>query len=116
MFGIGGSEFFFIIFIILMLFGSDKIPEIARTLGKTMRQLKHATNEIKNEIQKSAEANGIDVNSLTGGISEDIQNAKQDIIDAVHPLSKNGTSSVIEEVEKAKEDIEQITGPIKRQF
>jgi len=117
MFGIGGSEFIFIIFVILMLFGSDKIPEIARTLGKTMRQLKHATNDIKNEIQKSAEANGIDVNSLSGGISEDIKNAKQDIIDAVNPLSQNGgTSSVIEEVEKAKEDIEQITGPIKRQF
>ena len=73
MFGISGFEFIFVLVIILMLFGSDKIPEIARTLGKTMRQLKHATNDIKNEIQKSAEANGIDTNSLTGGISEEIQ-------------------------------------------
>ena len=40
MFGIGGGEIFFILIVILMLFGSDKIPEIARTLGKGMAQLK----------------------------------------------------------------------------
>jgi len=47
MFGIGGGELIFIIFIILMLFGSDKVPEIARTMGKAMAQLKNATNDIK---------------------------------------------------------------------
>jgi sec-independent protein translocase protein TatA len=76
MFGISGGEFLTIIVIILMLFGSDKIPDIARTAGKIMRQLKHATNDIKSEIQKSAEANGIDTQSLTGGISEEIQKGK----------------------------------------
>ena len=34
MFNIGGSELFFIIFMVLMLFGSKKIPEIARGIGK----------------------------------------------------------------------------------
>ena len=58
MFGIGGGELILILFIALMLFGSDKIPEIARTMGKAMAQLKNATNDIKSEIQKSAEANG----------------------------------------------------------
>jgi TatA/E family protein of Tat protein translocase len=65
MFGIGGFELIFIIFVALMLFGSDKIPDIARTLGKTMKQIKYATNDIKAEIQKSAEANGLDKDSLT---------------------------------------------------
>ncbi len=73
MFGIGGGEFVFIIFIILMFFGSDKIPEIARTVAKGIAQLKNATNDIKSEIQGS----GIDVNSLTGGISEEINKAKE---------------------------------------
>ncbi len=73
MFGIGGGEFIFIIFIILMFFGSDKIPEIARTVAKGIAQLKNATNDIKSEIQGS----GIDVNSLTGGISEEINKAKE---------------------------------------
>lgn len=116
MFGIGGGEFILIILVVLMLFGSDKIPEIARTLGKIFRQLKHATDDIKNEIQKSAEENGLDTNSLTGGISEEIQKVKQNFNDVVNPIAENETSSVIQEVEKTKEDIEQITGPIKRQL
>lgn len=40
MFGIGGGELILIIFIALMLFGSDKIPDVARTMGKAMAQLK----------------------------------------------------------------------------
>ena len=57
MFGIGGSELVFILLIAVMLFGTDKIPEIARTLGKGMAQLKNATDDIKSEITKSAEGN-----------------------------------------------------------
>ena len=41
---IGGPEIFVIVLIVVMFFGADKIPEIARTLGKGMRQIKDATN------------------------------------------------------------------------
>ena len=52
---IGGPEVMFILFIVVMVFGADKIPDIAKGLGKGMRQLKDATEDIKQEIQKSAE-------------------------------------------------------------
>ena len=83
MFGIGGGELIFIMFIVLMLFGSDKVPEIARTLGKTMAQIKNATNDIKTEIQKGAEANGFDKQSLadlTGNITAEIDKAKENLL------------------------------------
>ncbi|PKP17302.1 MAG: Sec-independent protein translocase TatA [Bacteroidetes bacterium HGW-Bacteroidetes-23] len=115
MFGIGGGEFILIILVVLMLFGSDKIPEIARTLGKMFRQLKHATDDIKSEIQKSAEANGIDTNSITGGISEEIDKVKQSFNSTVNSTTGVDTNFTTE-IEKVKEDIEEITGPIKRQF
>ncbi|MFK7749467.1 MAG: twin-arginine translocase TatA/TatE family subunit [Kordia sp.] len=86
---ISGGEIFVIMLIVVMVFGADKIPEIARGLGKGMRQLKDATNEIKHEIQKSAEDNAIDTD-----IASDVQN----------------------EINKVKEDIEDMSGPIKRQF
>lgn len=86
---ISGGEIVVVILIVVMVFGADKIPEIARGLGKGMRQLKDATNEIKHEIHKSAEAQGIDTD-----ITKDIQ----------------------EEINKVKEDIEDMSGPIKRQF
>lgn len=115
MFGIGFSEFFFVILAVLMLFGSKEIPQIARFLGKTMAQLRNATNDLKSEIQKSAADNGMDMNSLTGGISEEINKAKEGITNMVNPMDSI-TSSIQNPVEQAKEDIENLTGPIKRQL
>ena len=51
---IGGPEIFFIILLSLTLFGADKIPEIARGLGKMMREVKDASNEIKREIKDTS--------------------------------------------------------------
>lgn len=99
MFGIGGGEIIFIILIILMLFGSDKVPEMARTFGRFMAQLKNATNDIKNEIQKSADESGI------------TKEVKETFEVNIHPVK-----DIQEEVKKTKEDIENITGPIKRQM
>lgn len=86
---ISGAEIGFIIFILIMVFGADKIPEIARGLGKGMRTLKNASNDIKGEIQKSAEKQGIDTD-----FSKDVR----------------------KEISKVKEDIEEITGSVKRKF
>ncbi len=52
---ISGQEIVFIVFIVVMLFGANKIPEIARGLGQGMKYVKNATNEIKREINESAE-------------------------------------------------------------
>ena len=51
---IGGPEIVIIMFVVVMLFGSKKIPEIARGLGKGIRELKDASNDIKREIRQSA--------------------------------------------------------------
>lgn len=122
MFGIGGSEIIFIIMIVVMLFGADKVPDIARTLGKGMAQLKNATNDIKSEIHRSAEENGFDKKSLTGGFTEEIDNVKQGFNKMISdnnldkPLDINSVTGDIEsEINKAKENIEDMTGPIKRQ-
>lgn len=114
MFGIGGGELFFIILISIMIFGSKGIPDVARFLGKTMAQLKNASNEIKSEIQRSATESGVDVNSLTGGISDEIKKAKEGIAKAVNPM-ENIASDVTNPIVKVKEDIENLSGPIKRQ-
>lgn len=63
-----------------MVFGADKIPEIARGLAKGMRTLKDATNDIKHEITKTAEHSGIDT-SVTGDIKKELDKVKDDIED-----------------------------------
>jgi len=50
---IGASEIFFVILFIVMFFGANKIPEIAKGLGKMIREVKDASNEIKREIKDS---------------------------------------------------------------
>ena len=54
LFGISGGEIFVIFLFILIFFGADKIPGIARTMGRTIRQVKDATSDIQRDIQNSA--------------------------------------------------------------
>lgn len=51
---ISGPEIIIVLLFIVMFFGSKKIPEIAKGLGKAMREVKDASNDIKKEIRDSA--------------------------------------------------------------
>lgn len=85
---IGTTEVMFILFIVIMVFGADKIPEIARGLGKGMRMLKDATNDIKTEITKSVEKQGIDTKELTDGINKEIKEVKDEIEDLTGSIKR----------------------------
>ncbi|MCS7004842.1 MAG: twin-arginine translocase TatA/TatE family subunit [Cytophagales bacterium] len=50
----GGMEWVIIIFAILLFFGAKKIPELARGLGRGIREFKEATREIKEEIESAS--------------------------------------------------------------
>jgi sec-independent protein translocase protein TatA len=86
---ISGAEIGLILFIAIMVFGADKLPEIARGLGKGMRTLKDATNDIKHEITKTAENSGIET-----GVAKDVK----------------------KELDKVKDELEVFTGSVKRKF
>lgn len=76
---ISGAEIFFIFFVILLVFGADKIPSFARTLAKGIVQVKQATNEIKSEIQKTTKDNP--VGEIKKHIKSEIDEAKNDFDD-----------------------------------
>lgn len=84
---ISTGEIIFILFIAVMLFGTDKIPEIARGIGKGMRQLRDATNDIKREINASANSD------LNIDVATKIKDEIKDVV---------------------KKEIDEITGPVKR--
>lgn len=86
---ISGAEIAFIIFILVMVFGADKIPDIAKGMGKGIRSIKNATNDIKSEVMKSADKHG-----MNNDMSKDVK----------------------KEIDKVKEDIDEITGSVKRRF
>lgn len=103
---ISGGEIFFIMFIVVMVFGADKIPDIARGLGKGMRQLKDATEDIKKEIQKSADKQGIDTSFVTD-LKKDFDNVKENISSGI-------TKDLTKEIDQVKKGVDDVTGTIKR--
>jgi sec-independent protein translocase protein TatA len=115
MFGIGGGELILIIFIALMLFGSEKIPDIARALGKGMAQLKNATNEIKSEIQNSA--NSPEISKLTSDFTKEIDSLKENVNQRIaNSAGVENPLDITSEINEVKENFEDLTGPIKRQL
>ncbi|MCC5945799.1 MAG: twin-arginine translocase TatA/TatE family subunit [Bernardetiaceae bacterium] len=53
--GLGGGEIALLVLAILLLFGAKRIPELARGLGKGIREFKDATKEMKDSIEESVE-------------------------------------------------------------
>ena len=49
---LGMTEILLILFLVLLLFGGKKIPELARGLGRGIREFKDASKEIKSEINE----------------------------------------------------------------
>lgn len=49
--GIGGSEILLIVLVVLILFGSKRIPELTRAMGKTAREVRKAVNQIRDEVE-----------------------------------------------------------------
>ncbi len=65
---LSGGEVFVVVLVALLLFGSKKIPEIARGLGKGMQEFRKATDEIKREITDNS-----------GDFSKDVKEIKDEI-------------------------------------
>ncbi len=85
---ISGAEIAIILFIAVIFFGADKIPDFARSLAKGLNEIKHATNDIKREIKSSSDS------------------VKKDSI----------TKDVNNELSKVKKDLEEFSGSIKRKL
>ena len=83
-FFISGAELIFVFMMVLLVFGSNRIPEIARTLAKVIQQVKNASRDFREELEKSAESQGLDTKELQ------------------------------KEVDDLKKEINEITGTVKR--
>lgn len=53
--GIGGPELMLILFIILLLFGANKLPELAKGLGKSVKEFKKAAADVEYQFKEAME-------------------------------------------------------------
>ncbi len=63
MFGMGPWEIALIFLVILLLFGAKRLPEIAKNMGKGIREFKSAVKDTQNEIKSAVD----DKDSKKGG-------------------------------------------------
>ncbi len=66
---ISGQEVIVVFVLVLLLFGANKIPEVAKGLGKGMKEFRKATDEIKKEINESAKDVLDDVDDLRDNLN-----------------------------------------------
>lgn len=79
-FEVGAGELLLIMIFILIFFGSKNIPQIARGLGKGMREIKDASNSIRSEIAR--EANKVTEET---GIKKEIDTIREEINKNIQP-------------------------------
>lgn len=51
--GIGGPELLLIMFVILLLFGANRLPDLARGFGRAVREFKKATSGVEQEVRRA---------------------------------------------------------------
>jgi Sec-independent protein translocase protein TatA len=83
-FGIGTLELILILLLLILIFGPERITEMARWLGQSYRKLTGVTNEINQQVSQVRQAmnTAVDTKSLTNPLSEvteEISQAQRDL-------------------------------------
>ncbi len=80
-FSFGGGEIFIVVIAVLVLFGANKIPDLARTLGKGMNEFRRATDELKREFREGADEFKKDMEESRNDIQNHIREINETISD-----------------------------------
>lgn len=74
MFGIGGGELALIIIVLLIFVGPDKLPQVAKTVGTGLRDLRRAANLAQSELRQGME----ELTREVQGVTRDVQSMVED--------------------------------------
>lgn len=77
LFDVSGGELMVIMLFALLFFGAKGIPDLARTLGRTMRQVRDASNEVQREIQRGANEVSNAVNEQRRSFQQSLESTPQ---------------------------------------
>ena len=91
LFGLGGFEIILIFLVIIMLFGSKSLPDLAKGIGKGYKEFKKATDEIKNEIKSESDK-----------IEDEIEDYKREISAESYKRYLEGDSSALNDIKSNK--------------
>lgn len=90
---ISGGEIFLVVLVIVVFFGANKVPDIARELGKGVRVLRDASNEVKTEIRNSS-----------ANIRQEYESNREKVQSQVEEVKKDVEETITEESETKEEN------------
>ncbi len=90
LFDISGGELMTIMLFALLFFGSKGIPDLARTLGRTMRQVRDASNEVQREIQRGSQDVQRSITEQRRAFQQSLEKERREIEGEGAPGSEGG--------------------------
>ncbi|MCF7885931.1 MAG: twin-arginine translocase TatA/TatE family subunit [Candidatus Marinimicrobia bacterium] len=88
---LGPFEIIIIAIVLLLFFGAKRLPELARGIGKSIKEFKKATSDIQNEIESSVNSSGEQIEQDNGydhPQEEQEDKAENNIQDEENPSTK----------------------------
>ena len=101
----GGSEIMLILAVVLLLFGGKKLPELARGLGKGIRDFKDASEGVKREIHRNINAMDIDDELKNDSYQEPAKSATQTLEEQMYPTASATAATDVKEPINLTKDI-----------
>ena len=86
---LGGGEVMLILMVVLLFFGSKSIPDLARSLGKGLREIREASENIRREIEQGAQNPVKEVNAIL----KDAQNTEDASVTVNKPEAEKSSTS-----------------------
>jgi sec-independent protein translocase protein TatA len=102
----GGSEIMLILAVVMLLFGGKKLPELARGLGKGIRDFKDASEGVKREIHRNINAVDIEEELAADRNTVTAKPAEQTLEEQMYPKTEvKEPISLIKEVSPVHQEV-----------
>jgi sec-independent protein translocase protein TatA len=118
---IGGQEIFLVMIVALVLFGADKIPDLAKGLGKGMREFKKASDDIMAEINNSTKDIRKDITDVTDSFKQDmdkvtgsIMNQMNDVTSTVQQNINEVSTNMTNVAASVQQNIDEVSDEVKK--
>ncbi len=78
-FDISGGELLVILVVVFLVFGPEKMPEMARKAGRLMNQMKKASTDLTNEFKKETSVLKNEIEAAHSGVNQELESVRREV-------------------------------------
>jgi len=97
MFDIGFSELFLVLVVALMVIGPERLPTVARKVGRFLGKAKRSFDSVKREVQSEFETEELNKRLAENNILGDVKQTAKDVSDELKDIAKKAGENMPEE-------------------